>query len=369
MSKNNKPVSSLPRKTREQILNERFPSGLRVDISRHDWRNIILVIISWLLYIASAFMISYAIQQMILTDNIQKTVASNVINDTKTWPTADVKEQYDKAKAYNDNMLANGVQAIGDAVDPTDGKRIEEKDTAYQDALNINGSGAMAVLNIPKISSEMAIYHGTTDDVLTAGVGHVYGSALPIGENGTTAAVSAHSGGVNGLFFTRLLEMKKGDFMYLNVLGDEQGYEVEDILVVQPDELGNVINDYTLKSKQDNKARLFASTCTPPGVNTERLIVIGVRKSIPHPIPKSETQKDNGLRAVMISIIIFIILIIIGIVFNIIRRHNRINRELAQLDEEANNNENTVGIEDTKQNLENKASNKNDSANANETDS
>ena len=171
MSKNNKPVSSLPRKTREQILNERFPSGLRVDISRHDWRNIILVIISWLLYIASAFMISYAIQQMILTDNIQKTVASNVINDTKTWPTADVKDQYYKAKAYNDNMLANGVQAIGDAVDPTDGKRIEEKDTAYQDALNINGSGAMAVLNIPKISSEMTIYHGTTDDVLTAGVG------------------------------------------------------------------------------------------------------------------------------------------------------------------------------------------------------
>lgn len=362
MSKN-KPVSSLPRKTREQILNERFPSGLRVDISRHDWRNIILVIISWSLYIASALMISYAIQQMILTDNIQKTVASNVINDTQSWPTDNVKAQYDKAKSYNDNMLANGVQAMGDAVDPTDGKRIEDKDTAYQDALNINGSGAMAVLRIPKISSEMTIYHGTTDDVLTAGVGHVYGSALPIGENGTTSAVSAHSGGVNGLFFTRLLEMRKGDFMYLNVLGDEQGYEVEDILVVQPEQLGDVINDYTLKSKQDNKARLFASTCTPPGVNTERLIVVGVRKSIPNPIPKSDTQKDNSLYAARIAITIFIVLIIIGIVFNIIRRHNRIKRELAQLDAEANNNEST---EDSKNNLENQANNNNedrDSAN------
>lgn len=361
MSKN-KQVSSLPRKTREQILNERFPSGLRADISRHDWLNIILVIISWSLYIASALMISYAIQQMILTDNIQKTVANNVINATQSWPTDDVKAQYDKAKSYNDNMLANGVQAMGDAVDPTDGKRIEDKDTAYQDSLNINGSGAMAVLRIPKISSEMTIYHGTTDDVLTAGVGHVYGSALPIGENGTTSAVSAHSGGVNGLFFTRLLEMRKGDFMYLNVLGDEQGYEVEDILVVQPEQLGDVINDYTLKSKQDNKARLFASTCTPPGVNTERLIVVGVRKSIPNPIPKSDTQKDNSLYAARIAITIFIVLIIIGIVFNLIRRHNRIKRELAQLDAEDNSDEST---EDSKQNLENQANNKTIIANNN----
>lgn len=195
------PVSSLPRKTRQEILNERFPSGFRMDVSRKDWKNLTLVIISWLLYIAAALMISYAIQSMILTENIQRSVAQNLTQTTKEWPAPDMKAFYDKAVAYNDSIVSNGMHATGDAVDPTDGKRLEEKDTAYQEALNINNSGAMAVLHIPKISSEMTIYHGTTDDVLTAGVGHIYGSALPIGQKGTAAAISAHSGGVNGLFF------------------------------------------------------------------------------------------------------------------------------------------------------------------------
>ena len=323
-----------PRRTRQQILNDRFPSGVRIDISRRDWRNLTLVIISWLLYVASAFMVSYAVQSMILTDNIQKSTARTVIDGTKSWPTPDIKAEYDAAKEYNDGLSASGMRAMGDAVDPSDGKRLEEKDEAYQKALNINHSGAMAVLRIPKISSEMTVYHGTTDDVLTAGVGHIYGSALPIGEKGTTAAVSAHSGGVNGLFFTRLLELRKGDYMYLNVLGDEQGYEIEDIITVKPERLGNVINEYAEKSKKDNESRLFASTCTPPGVNTERLIVIGVRKSIPHPIPRSETQKDNHLFAATVALIMFVAFIVAAIIFRLIRRHVRIERELARLDAE-----------------------------------
>lgn len=214
------PVSSLHRKTRQEILNERFPSGLRVDVSRKDWKNLALVIISWLLYVAAALMISYAVQSMILTENIQRSVAQNLTQATKEWPAPDMKAFYDKAVAYNDRIVSNGMHATGDAVDPTDGKRLEEKDTAYQASLNINNSGAMAVLHIPKISSEMTIYHGTTDDVLTAGVGHIYGSALPIGQKGTAAAISAHSGGVNGLFFTRLPEIGKGDYTCISMFSD-----------------------------------------------------------------------------------------------------------------------------------------------------
>lgn len=322
------------RKERERILDERFPSGVRIDIRRRDWRNLALVIVSWLLYIASASMVAYAVQSMVMTDGIQKSTARTVISGTDSWPTPDIGAEYDAAKGYNDGMLASGTQTMGDAIDPSDGKRLEEKDEAYQDALNINHSGAMAVLRIPKISSEMTIYHGTTDDVLAAGVGHVYGSALPIGEEGTAAAVSAHSGGVNGLFFTRLLEMRKGDFMYLNVLGDEQGYEIEDILTVKPERLGDVINEYTMKSKRDNESRLLASTCTPPGVNTERLVVVGVRKSIPDPIPASATQKDNHMLAATVALVVFVALIAAAIVFRLVRRHVRIKRELARLDAE-----------------------------------
>lgn len=328
------PVSSLHRKTRQEILNERFPSGLRVDVSRKDWKNLALVIISWLLYVAAALMISYAVQSMILTENIQRSVAQNLTQATKEWPAPDMKAFYDKAVAYNDRIVSNGMHATGDAVDPTDGKRLEEKDTAYQASLNINNSGAMAVLYIPKISSEMTIYHGTTDDVLTAGVGHIYGSALPIGQKGTAAAISAHSGGVNGLFFTRLPEIGKGDYMYLNVLGQEQGYQIEYVETVMPEELGDRIDYYQKLAKDTNKSLLLASTCFPIGINNQRRIVIGVKKSVPHPIPKSETQKDNTLLAATIALIVFIVLMIAGIAYRMLKRHYRIKHELAILDAE-----------------------------------
>lgn len=340
------PVSSLPRKTRQEILNERFLSGLRVDVSRKDWKNLALVIISWLLYIAAALMISYAVQSMILTENIQRQVAQNLTQATKEWPAPDMKAFYDKAVAYNDSIVSNDVHATGDAVDPTDGKRLEEKDTAYQEALNINNSGAMAVLYIPKISSEMTIYHGTTDDVLTAGVGHIYGSALPIGQKGTTAAISAHSGGVNGLFFTRLPEIGKGDYMYLNVLGQEQGYQIEYVETVMPEELGDRIDYYQKLAKNTNKSLLLASTCFPISINNQRRIVVGVKKSIPHPIPKSETQKDNTLLAATIALIVFIVLMIAAIAYKMLKRHYRIKRELAIPDAEEAARKNAISTSD-----------------------
>lgn len=333
--KNMKPVSTLPRKTRREILNQRFPSGIRVDLSRGDYKNMALTIFGWMLYLASALMVSYAIQSMIITENIQQDVARNVINETKTWPDADVKDEYNAAKAYNDNnVTANHMKATGDAVNPDTGKRLEEEDEDYQKALNINGSGAMAVVRIPKISAEMTVYHGTTDNVLTAGVGHIYGTSLPIGEKGTVSAVSAHSGGVNGLFFTRLPELKAGDYIYINVLGEEQGYQVEFTKVVKPEKLGNEIDALTEKSQKDGESRIFASTCWPIGVNTDRWYLSAVRKEIPHPIPKSETQHDYRMLAALIATIVFVILVIIAIIVKLIRRHIRIKKELAELDAE-----------------------------------
>lgn len=345
-AKNMKPVSTLPRKTRKDILNQRFPSGIRVDLSRHDYGNLILTIFGWLLYLSSALMIAYSVQSMIITEKIQQDTATNVISSVDKWPSANVKDAYDIAKAYNDDkVLANNMQATGDAVNPDTGERLEVEDKDYQKALNINGSGAMAVLRIPKISSEMTIYHGTTDDVLTAGVGHIYGTSLPIGQKGTTTAVSAHSGGVNGMFFTRLPQLTKGDYLYVNVLGQEQGYEVEETHVVSPDKLGAEFDKYTAKSKQDGETRIVASTCYPLGINTERWFLVAVQKEIPHPIPEASTQKDYSMLAALIATIVFITLVIIAIIVKMIRRHLRIKSELAALDEEelknANNHANT----------------------------
>jgi sortase A len=98
--------------------------------------------------------------------------------------------------------------------------------------------------------------------------------------------ISAHSGEIDALLFTRLHELKKGDFFYLRIMGGVQGYKVNDIRVIQPDDFSYF---YT---SDPHKAIVTLLTCTPIGINTQRLLVTGVRAKIPMPIPDPDTQSD-----------------------------------------------------------------------------
>ena len=151
-------------------------------------------------------------------------------------------------------------------------------DDRYWRTLDISGTGMMGYLTVPKISQELPVYHGTGDDVLAIAVGHMEGSSLPVGGKSTHSVVSAHRGLPSAVLFTYLDRMEIGDTFYFTILDRTITYEVDQIRIVEP-------NDISLVGIEPGKDYCTLLTCTPYGINTQRLLVRG------HQI--DATQKRN----------------------------------------------------------------------------
>ena len=167
-----------------------------------------------------------------------------------------------KAQAYN---TAHTTNVITDAF--TEEGQVDE---AYEKLLDVTGDGMMGYLDIPKINVHLAIYHGTANDVLQNGVGHLEGTSLPIGGTGTHAVLAGHRGLPSARLFTDLDQIETGDIFSLRILDEELTYEVDQIKVVEPYET----EDLAIDPQQDYVTLV---TCTPYGVNTQRLLIRGHR--------------------------------------------------------------------------------------------
>mgnify|MGYP002588271627 FL=1 len=143
-------------------------------------------------------------------------------------------------------------------------------DPVYMNTLNIAGDEMMGSVEIPKINIKIPIYHTTEEDVLNKGAGHLEGSSLPVGGANTHAVISAHRGLPSASLFTDLDQMKVGDHFLLHVLDEILCYEVDKISVVKPE-------DTSALAVEDGQDLVTLLTCTPYGVNTERLLVRGHR--------------------------------------------------------------------------------------------
>ena len=139
-------------------------------------------------------------------------------------------------------------------------------DDKYWRTLDISGTGMMGYLSIPKINEELPVYHGTSDAVLSIAAGHFQGSSLPIGGPSTHSVVSAHRGLPTALLFTHLDRMEPGDTFTFTILDKVLTYEVDQIRIVEPD-------DITLIRIEEGKDYCTLLTCTPYGINTQRLLV------------------------------------------------------------------------------------------------
>lgn len=140
----------------------------------------------------------------------------------------------------------------------------------YNSQLNIGADGIMGYVEIPKISVNLPIYHGTGNDSLDRGVGHLLGSSLPVGGMDTHCILTGHSGLASQKMFTDLEQLKLADVFYLNVLGEILAYQVEEINTVLP-------HDTSLLGITSGEDYCTLVTCTPYGVNTHRLLVRGTR--------------------------------------------------------------------------------------------
>lgn len=147
----------------------------------------------------------------------------------------------------------------------------------YNSILNVGGTGMMGYITVPKISQELPVYHGTSDGVLSVAVGHLQGTSLPVGGKNTHCVVSAHRGLPTAVLFTHLDRMEIGDIFYFTILDRTITYEVDQIRIIEPD-------DASLIQIKDGKDYCTLLTCTPYGINTQRLLVRG------HQIDASQTR-------------------------------------------------------------------------------
>lgn len=185
-----------------------------------------------------------------------------------------------KAIVDYESMLAQyrpeDYTALFEAADAYNKKLLELRDpltdypslTEYNDVLNVSGNGMMGYITIPKISQELPVYHGTSDTVLSVAVGHLEGTSLPVGGESTHSVVSAHRGLPTAVLFTHLDRMEVGDIFYFTILDRTITYEVDQIRIVEP-------NDSSLIRITEGKDYCTLLTCTPYGINTQRLLVRG----------------------------------------------------------------------------------------------
>ena len=174
----------------------------------------------------------------------------------------DYTEFLKKATDYNEYLRKQNRNIVTDAA--------YEPDDYYETLLNLTGNGMMGYIEIPKIDITEPIYHYSTEVSLGQGVGHIHGSSLPTGGINTHSVLTGHRGLPNQKFFSDLDKMKPGDRFYIHLLGKVMAYEVYRTRTIEP-------TDVEALMIEENQDLVPLVTCTPYGVNTHRLLVMGKR--------------------------------------------------------------------------------------------
>lgn len=166
----------------------------------------------------------------------------------------------DEAIAYNEKLYERGFNLM----------MSEEELEEYNQVLDVSGTGIMAYIEIPKIKCSLPIYHGTDEGVLQIAIGHIAGTALPIGGENSHCVLSGHRGLPSARLFTDIDQLIEGDTFLIRTLDETLTYEVDQILIVLPEEVDSLI-------PVPGEDLCTLVTCTPYGVNSHRLLVRGHR--------------------------------------------------------------------------------------------
>ena len=180
-------------------------------------------------------------------------------------------EARQQATAYNESIIPGTADAYSQTA-------LTAASKGYDSLLNLAGDGIMGYIEIPSIDVYLPIYHGTGNDSLERGVGHLLGSSLPVGGTSTHSILTGHSGMASQKMFTDITQMQIGDVFYLHVLDDTLAYQVCELNTVLP-------HDTTFLGIEPGQDLCTLVTCTPVGVNTHRLLVRGSR------IPYEEAEE------------------------------------------------------------------------------
>lgn len=223
-------------------------------------KRIMIKALAVLLLIAAAGLTVYPLVSNYVNDKYQSLVRTEYVEEIEKSDANELAEAKTAAQAYNDNLspLRYHREAVQSAAEN------------YENLLNLNGSGIMGYVEIPKLEINLPIYHGTGETALDKGVGHLLGSSLPVGGTGSHSILTGHSGVAGNKLFSDIDQLSEGDVFYLRVLDETLAYEVEAINIVLPYET-------ELLAPIRGRDLCTLVTCYPYGVNTHRLLVRGKR--------------------------------------------------------------------------------------------
>lgn len=247
--------------------------------------------------VAGVIVLMYPIVGNYLANRERSAASTSYDNALKKMSIKEKKEQYELAKIYNHYIF-----------DKQQGKSAEPM--VYKNILK-NDAGVMGTIDIPAIDIEqMPFYHGTSFKTLDKGLGHLEDSSIPVGGKDTRAIITGHSGVQNQVLFTDVKNLEEGDIFYINILGKRLAYQIESFEEILPSEAEKV-------KVVPGKDMVTLLTCTPPGINTYRLLVNGHR--IPYKDAKKQKIKKRNLwsyqnvvlATIIINILLFVILVTI----------------------------------------------------------
>lgn len=213
----------------------------------------------------------------------------------------DYTREWEAAEAFNQSFAGNNLygDAFGDLEE-------ELTDTPYWKVLNVSKDGVMGYLSIPKINLRLSVYHGTSEEVLQTGIGHLNGTKLPMGGESTHSVLAAHRGLPSARLFTDIDQLEPGDLFYLHILDETFAYQVDQILpMVDKDDMETLQEALQITEGEDY-VTLF--TCTPYGVNSHRLLVRGTRIPYNGEEEQTSTPMETMVRSVQNYYMLYLIL-------------------------------------------------------------
>ncbi|MDD7487484.1 MAG: class C sortase [Oscillospiraceae bacterium] len=261
----------------------------------NNWTTVFLV----LLLLAGVSLLLYPSLSDYWNSMHQTRAIASYAETVSQLDTAQYDEMWKAAQDYN-RSLAQRETAFA---------LTDEQKAAYESLLDVSGLGVMGYIEIPEIDCSLPIYHGTEESVLQVAVGHLEWSSLPVGGEGTHCVLSGHRGLPSAKLFTNLDKLAVGDTFLLRVLDEVLTYEVDQILIVEPEQ----VDALGIVPGEDYCTLV---TCTPYGINTHRLLVRGHRvENTPEAarmhVTADATQFDPLLVAPVLAIPVLLLLLII----------------------------------------------------------
>ncbi|WEV65766.1 class C sortase [Bifidobacterium sp. ESL0764] len=282
-------------------------------VAKRDWSGIAIHVMHNLLALLLAVAVLWIPVMQAYNAQREQAAVDGISGTVNNWPPERIRSETLAARQYNVAIAQSGQSDMGEFQDPFSGDGDNDEDQSKDDGIEDelvppilrNGTyrrllnvqdGAMGVVEIPRISVKLPIFHGTSDEVLAKGVGHLRGTSLPVGGKSTNAVLSGHRGLPTALLFTRLDRLRKGNVFFVSVLQQRMAYKIVAIHIIDP-------SDTHLYKVVPGKDLVTLMTCTPYGINTSRLILTGQRTTLSD--AKSD-QRDGLLQAVLTMVAVLL---------------------------------------------------------------